>query len=86
MIINGASKTALFAQYNLKFITIRCAKRRSARARKRNPICAQAPQCGEFVKLYYCLPLSILQRGAKLLKITNFLIRRIELKSCEEVL
>lgn len=102
MIIDGASKTALL--------------------RKRNPICAQAPQWGEFVKLHYCLPLSILQRGTrtdffktaqcavllsemskriksgcgdrggwlfiadtekKPLKITNFLTRRIELKSCE---
>ena len=54
--------------------------------RQRNPICAEAPQWGEFVKLYYCLTLKILQRGAKPLKITNFLIRRIELKSCEEEL
>lgn len=59
---------------------------KTALLRKRNPICAQAPRWGEFVKLYNCLPLEILQKGAKLLKITNFLIRRIELKSCEEEL
>ena len=59
---------------------------KTALLRKRNPICAQAPWWGEFVKLYNCLPLVILQRGAKPLKITNFLIRRMQLKSCEEEL
>ncbi len=59
---------------------------KTALLRKRNPICASAPQRGEFVKLYYCLPIKILQRGAELLKITNFLIRRIELKNREEEL